>query len=410
MANLLSINNYYYRRGGSDVFFLAQNLLFEQLGWQVAPFAMHHPNNLATKWDRYFVEEIEFGHEYSVLEKISMASKVVYSFEAKRKLRMLMEVFQPDVAHLHCIYHHISPSIFSVLREQGIPIVMTAHDLKIACPAYKMLNDTGICERCRDGSVLNVVKHKCVRNSFSASIVVATESLLHKTLNTYKNHLGKVIVPSRFYMKKFMEWGWPEEKFSYIPNYIDAGEFEPDYAAGDYFLYFGRLAPEKGVETLMRAAAIAGIKLRIAGTGPIENTLHALRDTLQADIEFLGFRSGAALHDLIRRARAVVLPSEWYENAPLSILESYALGKPVIGARIGGIPELLIEDETGWSFTSGDIPDLGKVLARIASMPDAMLSAKGRNARELVERQFTRLRYASALLSLYSELGIKVAT
>jgi glycosyltransferase involved in cell wall biosynthesis len=408
MANLLSINNYYYRRGGAEAVFLEQNRLFEEIGWRVAPFAMRHPNNIPTEWDTFFVDEIEFGREYSLSEKISMATKVVYSFEAQRKLRLLMQRFQPDIAHLHCIYHHLSPSIIPVLSEAGIPVVMTAHDLKIACPAYKMLNNGGICERCRNGNLLNVVRHRCVRNSVGASAIVSIESLVHRYLNTYKKNLNKVIVPSRFFIEKFVEWGWPREKFVYIPNYVNASQFTPSFTPGDYFLYVGRLAPEKGIETLMAAAAFTkGIKLKIAGTGPLETKLRMLQRELRADIDLVGHHSGKELHNLIRDARAVVLPSEWYENAPMSVLESFALGKPVIGADIGGIPEMVIDNETGWRFASGDLLDLSRVLGQVATMTDERVSAIGENARRFVEKRFNQADYIQAMLSLYRELGIR---
>lgn len=407
MPRLLSINSYHYRRGGSDVVYLDHAGLMEEQGWSNGYFSMHHPKNFETPWSKYFIDELEFGHAYSLGQKLTMASKVVYSFEAQKKLKRLLHDFPADVAHLHCIYHHLSPSILPTLRAAGVPVVMTAHDLKIACPAYKMLNDTGVCEKCKDGSLLNVVRHRCVRGSLAASAIVMVESGVHRLLNTYQGKLDKVVVPSRFFMEKFIEWGWPREQFAYIPNYVDSSRFEPAYEAGDYFLYFGRLAPEKGVATLMRAAAIAGVKLKIAGTGPIEAELHALQAEIAGDIEFLGYRSGADLHTLIREARAVVLPSEWYENAPMSVLESFALGTPVVGARIGGIPEMVIEDETGWIFESRNVADLAALLSRLKSMPGQHLAKVGRSARELVTRNFNRAGYLQATLALYAELGVK---
>lgn len=408
MPKLLSINSYHYRRGGSDVVYLDHAALMESLGWGSAFFSMHHPKNLSTPWSSYFIDELEFGGAYSLSQKLRMAVKVVYSFEAQRKLRALLQDFSPDVAHLHCIYHHHSPSILPVLSDAGIPVVMTAHDLKIACPAYKMLNRTGVCERCKEGSVLNVIRHRCVRDSLAASVVVAAESGLQRMMQTYRKHLTKVVAPSRFFLEKFVEWGWPREQFAYIPNYVDAVRFDPRYEPGNYFLYFGRLAPEKGVATLMRAAKQAGVKLKIAGTGPIEAELHALQAELQADIEFLGFKSGVTLHELIRRARAVVLPSEWYENAPMSVLESFAFGKPVVGARIGGIPEMIAEGVSGWGFASGDEVELTEVLSRVQDMPSATLLQVGRSAREQVVSRFNRESYVSEMLSLYASLGVKV--
>ena len=407
MPTLLSINNYHYRRGGSDVVYLDHAALMEEQGWSNGFFSMHHPKNFETPWSKYFIDEIEFGHAYSLSQKLSMASKVVYSFEAQKKLKQLLQDYPADIAHLHCIYHHLSPSIISTLREAGVPVVMTAHDLKIACPAYKMLNNTGVCEKCKGGNLLNVVKHRCVRDSLAASAIVMVESTVHRMLNTYQGKLDKVVVPSRFFMEKFIEWGWPRDKFAYIPNYVDSTRFEPAYSPNDYFLYFGRLAPEKGVATLMRAAKAAGVKLKIAGTGPIEAELHALHAELGADIEFLGYQSGATLHALIREARAMVLPSEWYENAPMSVLESFALGTPVIGANIGGIPEMVLDGETGWTFESRNTEALTALLARVAAMPSAQIESAGRSARNHVSSNFNRAGYLQATLDLYAGLGVK---
>jgi glycosyltransferase involved in cell wall biosynthesis len=207
-------------------------------------------------------------------------------------------------------------------------------------------------------------------------------------------------------MEKFVEWGWPREKFAYIPNYVDASRFEPSFSPGPYFLYFGRLAPEKGVGTLLRAAAKAGVALKLAGTGPEDAALRALNSELGSPGEFLGYQGGAALWDLIRGARAVVLPSEWYENAPMSLLESFALGKTAIGARIGGIPEMIDDGANGWTFQSGNVDELADRLRQVGGLPDARLEAMGRAAREIVESRFSRSQYVEATLSLYAELGV----
>ena len=369
---------------------------------------MQHPKNFETPWSEYFIDEIEFGHAYSAAQKLAMAAKVVYSFEAQKKLKRLLQDYPADIAHLHCIYHHLSPAIIPTLRSAGIPVVMTAHDLKIACPAYKMLNDTGVCEKCKGGNLLNVVRHRCVRGSLAASAIVMVESSLHRLLNTYQGKLDKVVVPSRFFMEKFIEWGWSRSQFAYIPNYVDASRFEPGDTAGNYFLYFGRLAPEKGVPTLMHAAKAAGVTLKIVGTGPIEAELKTLQTVLAGDVEFLGYRSGTELHDLVRGARAVVLPSEWYENAPMSVLESFALGTPVIGARIGGIPEMVIDELTGWTFESRNVDDLAALLSRVRAMPDTKVTQAGHSARDHVVRHFNRAGYLEATLALYAGLGVRV--
>ncbi len=400
---LLSLNSYHYRRGGSDVVYLEHDALFREFGWETAVMSMHHPRNLPSPWSRYFVDELEFGQTSGLVDKLVKAGKVVWSREAQRKLGELLGVFRPDVAHVHCIYHHLSPSVLPVLTRAGVPVVLTAHDLKLGCPAYKMLNRTGICERCRDGSVLNVVRYRCVRDSLAASAVVAVESSVQRRLDIYRRHIGRVIAPSRFYRQKLIEWHWSPNQIVHVPNYVDADRFEPSGERGDYFLFAGRLAPEKGVRTLVTAAIAAGVQLRVAGTGPLEAELRGMPGADK--VTWLGFQTGQALWDQVRNARALVLPSEWYENAPMSILEAYACGTPVIGADIGGIPEL-ITSQTGWVFRSGDASDLAARLADAAATPVEALRSMGMAGRERVVREFNRERYLEGVLSVYRNLGV----
>lgn len=404
MKRLLSINNYYYRRGGAETVFFEHNRLLENTGWGVIPFAMRHPKNLECDWSEYFVKEIEFGRNYSLLEKAKRAADVIYSKQAQRNLEKLIRKIRPQIAHGHNIYHHISPSILPVLRRRGIPIVLTLHDLKLLCPAYTMLSHDGICDRCKGGATYNVVRHRCIKNSLVLSSIIYAENIVNDLLGSYSRNVSRFVVPSRFYRDKMVGWGWDADRFVYIPNFIDANEYIPKYEAGKSFLYFGRLAPQKGISTLIRAASIAGAPLRIAGTGPEEPELRRLADSSGAAVTFLGFLNGKALHDEIKMARATVLPSEWYENAPMSVLESYALGTPVIGAEIGGIPELIRDEETGNTFKSGDPHNLAAVLSKYKAFSDQRLTDIGRNARGWVEQQFSVERYRERILKLYEEV------
>lgn len=386
--------------------FLEQNRIMERAGWMVAPFCMEHENNADSMWKRYFVNEIEFGKNYSLAEKITKAANIIYSWESKKKISDCAMELRPDIAHAHNVYHHISPSIFSSLKKLNIPTVLTLHDLKIACPAYKMLSTDGICERCKGGHLWNVIRKRCIKDSVSLSSVVFFESLINNMLGSYSKNIDKFVVPSMFYLNKFVEWGWRREKFVYIPNFVDVEAYIPDDKIGKAFVYFGRLGPEKGVATLIRAASKVNVPLRIVGTGPEEKSLRSLVRSLDADVEFLGYKVAPDLHDAIRSARAVVLPSEWYENAPISILEAYALGRPVIGSRIGGIPELIREGQTGSVFTAGDIDELAAVLRRYVEFPDSQLAEMGQEARNWVEVDFTFIKYRERLFSLYRDLGV----
>ena len=406
MPKLLTVNNYYYYRGGAETVFLEHSKIFAALGWEVVPFAMKHPKNLATPWSEFFVEEIEFGEQYSMGEKLLRIPRVVYSLEARKKLGRLLDKVRPDVCHAHNVYHHISPSIFGLLKRRGVPTVLTLHDLKIACPAYQMLAKDGICERCRGGHLQNVLLNRCIKNSATLSAVVMVEAIVHRLLGSYTRCVDRFIVPSRFYIDKLTEWGLPRSLFTHVPNFVNPSHYRPLFSAGIPFVYFGRVAREKGLTTLIRAAAEAHCRLSVVGTGPQLDELRKLAEQLRADVAFLGYRTGEALHDAVRSARAVVLPSEWYENAPMSVLEAYALGKPVIGARIGGIPELIRENETGVSFTSGDATSLAAALRKMAERPDSEVEAMGRCARDFVENAFSAERYRDRILQTYRELGV----
>lgn len=402
---LLAINNYFYRRGGAEAVFFDHMAMFSEIGWDVVPFAMQHESNAPSPWSGYFVSEIEYGRRTSPLRKVAQAASIIYSVEAQRNIARLIEQARPSIAHAHNVYHHISPAIFSTLKAAGIPVVMTAHDLKLACPSYKMLRAGKVCEDCRGGRIYNVLRHRCVKDSIPLSGLVLVETMLHRALGLYREKLDRVVVPSRFYLDKLAEWGWPREKLAYIPNFVDAEKYRSEWDEGDHVVFAGRLAPEKGLATLIRAAALAKQRLILAGTGPEEAMLRQLAHSVGADATFVGHLSGEELHRLIGQSRALVLPSEWYENAPISILEAYALGRPVIGAAIGGIPEVIQEGRTGMLAAPGDVDALAQALSKLAALPRSRRAEMGRAGREWVGRDFSVSAYRDRTLALYGELG-----
>jgi len=400
-ACLLSINNYFYPRGGADVLFLEHNRMFEESGWQVVPFSMQHPDNLPSPWTNFFPDEIEFGKTYSFAEKLVRAPRVIYSLQARRKMAKLVERVNPRIAHVHNIYHHLSPSILSLLKARGIPVVLTLHDLKLACPARTMMIGSQPCDRCRGGKAHHVALNRCIKGSIVLSGLVMLENYVHRILKLYESNVARFVVPSRFFLEKFVQWGWPRDRLTYIPNFVDLDRFRPKTEIGRRFVYCGRLSSEKGVETLLRAAAKARQPLTIVGSGPDEATLKKLASTLDIDAQFAGRQHGDALAAAIESARAVVVPSECYENAPLSVLEGYAAGRPVIGAQIGGIPELIREGETGALFPSGNVDALAATLERFAEAPDSQLAAIGATGRRWAERNFSGSHYRTRLEALY---------
>ena len=408
-GTVLSVNNYYYPRGGAEVLFLQHNGMLAAAGWLVVPFCMRHDMNHSTPWSEEFVEEIELGRDRGrIFTQVRKGMKAVYSIEARRKVARLLDSVTPDVCHAHNVYHHISPSILGVIHERGVPLVMTLHDLKLACPAYSMLTHDGICERCRGGKLFHVLAQRCMKGSVALSTLVLIESYLHRALRSYVDNVDCFAVPSRFYLEKFVEWGFDRAKFEYLPNFVDVDRYEPRYQPGDRFVYVGRLSTEKGVRTLLEAAAAAGVGLDIIGSGPDESELRKAAARLvsgRSDIRFLGYLSGAALRHAVASARAVVVPSEWYENAPLAVLEACALGKPVIASAIGGLPEL-VDDETGWTFAAGSVDALAERLRDVAGAADNVLRRLGMAARQRVARQFSPARYLGGLRTIYGRIGV----
>lgn len=403
MKSLISINNYHYIRGGAEAVFLAHNEMFSADGWNVIPFCMHHENNLPSQWGDYFVDEIELGSDYGPLERARKSLRAIYSREAQQKIGALVDSTSPTIAHAHNIYHHISPSILSTLRGRGVPVVLTTHDLKIACPAYRMINRSGICERCKGGRIFNAALNRCMHDSLALSTWVSIEAYIHRFLGSYERYVNRFVVPSRFYLDKFVEWGWPSSKMTYIPNFIDANEIRRGSGKRAGFVYFGRLSHEKGIETLIRASALSGESVRVLGTGPDSGRLQELAVELSAPVEFVGFVSGEPLFEYLRSARAVVLPSEWYENAPISVLEAFAAGTPVIGAEIGGIPEL-ITVERGRTYEAFSVTALAAAMNEISEMTDAELQTMGDAAREYVETTHSKRKYFDSCSSLYEEI------
>ena len=405
---LLAINNYYYGRGGAETLFLEHNRMFEAIGWQVVPFAMRHAKNLPTPWAEYFPDEIEFGEDYGLAAKLVRAPRVIYSLQARQRMRDLLDAVRPHVAHAHNLYHHLSPSVLPLLKECGIPVVMTLHDLKLACPAYTMMRDGQRCDSCRGGKVYNVALNRCIKGSLALSGLVMVEAYVHRALRLYEANVERFVVPSRFLLDTLAAWGFARERFVHIPNFVDLERFQPARDAGRRFVYCGRLDRLKGVETLLRAAAAARQPLTIAGSGPDEARLRGIAEQSGGDVIFTGHLGKDALPGLIQEARALVLPSEVPENAPLAVLEAYAAGRPVIGAANAGIPELIREDETGALFPAGDVAALADTLTRFAALSDDRIAAMGAAGRAWVEQDFSPVVYRQRQLDLYDSLGVRV--
>jgi glycosyltransferase involved in cell wall biosynthesis len=400
LRTLLSINKFHFRKGGADVLYLEHAELFARAGWQTRFFSTRQPENLPCADAGFFADGIDFGHGRPT---IGQALSVVWSRGARNRLRSLLDKAPVDIAHVHNIYHHLSPSVLVELKARGIPVVLTAHDLKLICPNYRMLDRDGICERCKGGRLWNPILRRCHQNSLAASTLIAVESALHQSLGLYRRFVDRVVTPSRFYRDKLIEWGWPAEKLVHVPNFVLQRTAVPQ-APGPTLLYFGRLAPEKGVATLVRAAAMAGVPVEICGDGPLDGELKTLAASLAAPVTFHGPCDSQEISRRIAAARAAILPSGWYENGPLAAIEAFEAGRPLIGARIGGITELVVEGVTGWSFESGSVTDLARALRLAHDASDADLKRMADACRARFAAEHSESVYRSRIAAIYDAL------
>jgi len=399
---ILQVNKFNYARGGADKYFLDLCASLKEAGHDVAIFSMEHPNNLASDFSKYFVSRLSFN-ESTLLDKIKTPGRVIYSLEAKRKFKKLLNDFKPDIIHIHNIYHQISPSILDVARNAKIPVVMHLHDYKLICPNYQLFTQGRPCGACKPNKYYQCIKNKCFKNSCSKSCLASLEMYIHHNiLKIYEKSITEFIAPSNFMKQKLIEFSWPENKIKVIINPFPSllSDHRTDDKTEKYLLYFGRLSSEKGLDTLIKAAALTHSRLKFAGLGPEMKKLKREADNLKVDLEFLGFKSGNELTQIILNAEAVVLPSIWYENMPLSLLEAMSLGKMVIASNIGGIPEIITDKKNGLLFKAGDENDLASKIKSLTTIPQAEIK---NDARESV-KEFTLENNTREVINLYRRI------
>lgn len=400
---ILMVNKFFYIKGGSETYYFSLKELLEKNGHTVIDFSMKDEKNFESKYSKFFVNNVDYNKRQSFISKVKEAVKIIYSFEAKRKLEKLIKETKPDIAHLHIFQHQLSVSILDVLKKYNIPIVYTAHDLKMICPNYKMMTHGKICEKCKSGKYSNCLKNKCVKDSTIKSAVAMSEAYINKYRNAYEK-IDYIITPSKFYKDKFIEFGVNKNKIEHIPNFLNTKEIEYDVLPKqDYFLYFGRLSEEKGIMTLIKAMEKTEAILKIVGTGPLKEKIEIfIKENNYKNIELLGFKSGKELNTIVANAAAVILPSEWYENGPYSAIESLKLGKILIGSNLGGIPELI--DGNGYVFKNGDSKDLYEKIEGIIKLDKVSKEQMKDKSLEIFEKEYVSKIHYNKLIKIYRKL------
>lgn len=406
---VLEINNVHYKRGGSETVYFNESELLRKNGHEVAHFSVQSEKNLFSEYNEYFISNPDYFSK-GVFGKIFSIKRYFYSKEAKEKIGKLIDNFQPDIAHVHLFYGGLTSSILSKLRARNVPVVITLHDYKFLCPVYTFLNSKNeICEKCLSGGYFECIKHRCNRNSLPVSIITALECYFRDIFFKPELYFKRIINVSKFSLEKhFNVRNW-NDKLIHIYNFFpNIKEISPNHNKGKYFIFFGRLSRVKGVFSLIKAWSRINnldIFLKIAGTGPLEKKLKDfVKSNNIKNIRFVGFKIGDELENLIKNSSFAIVPSEWYENNPMSIIESYAYGKPVLGANIGGIPEIVQHNKTGLLFKPNCVGSLKDAIITANRITEDEYSKMSISARNFAMENFSDEIHYKKLIDLYNKV------
>lgn len=404
---ILMVNKFLYPNGGSETYIFKLGDCLKKQGHEVQYFGMEHSGRCVGNHAGAYTTDMDF-HDGSKWSKLTYPLKTIYSVEARKKIRLVLEDFRPEVVHLNNFNYQLTPSIILEIRKwekqcgKQVKIIFTAHDYQLVCPNHMMnCPSTGKnCEKCTGGKFIHCIKGKCIHSSTLKSVIGAGEGYFWKWKKVYRQ-IDRIICCSEFMKTKMDTNPLFQDKTIAIHNFIEHVQWKKTQKK-DYVLYFGRFSEEKGIGTLIKAAKqLPDIQFIFAGTGPLEEQIESIKN-----IENVGFQTGADLEKLIREARFSVYPSEWYENCPFSVMESQMYGTPVLGADIGGIPELIRtgaaqNGETGMLFESGSEKDLTDKILKLWSDRE-MTDAMSENCREL---SFDTVEtYCEKLMKIYKEL------
>ena len=398
MLTILNISQNYYIRGGSDRYFFTMAELLQKHGHKVIPFTAASPKDETTEWKAYFPRGADFENP----GPIDLA-RFVYSRNAATSIQRLLNNANVDIAHFHVYHGKLTASILGSLKKAGIPLIQTLHDYKLTCPIATHLSNEVICEACEGKHFLRAIPKRCNRRSLARTVLSVSESYVSRFLGCV-DKFDHFISVSNFLRKKMIQYDIPEEKISTVHNFADVSNFTPNFSEGEYILYFGRVDRSKGIFTLVEAAApLTHVPLYIAGEGEAMPEVKRIIEQKGCDhIHLLGFKQGNELRELILNSTCTVLPSEWYENCPMSILESFAYGKPVIGADIGGIPELINQEVDGFLVPSGDVEQLRERLQWMSENKTQAIEM-GKTAREKMENEFNADIHYEKIMNVYQK-------
>jgi glycosyltransferase involved in cell wall biosynthesis len=403
---ILYCNKYNYPFSGTEVFLFDLMRRMEERGHENALFSMDHGCDASFSGRSYLIPYLDFKDPgASLIEKARMGVHAVYSPSARRHMRDCLNDYRPDVAHVRGIYHHLSPSILWELKRRGVPVVYHVNDFKMLCPTYNLVAKGQTCESCTTGCYYHAVLQNCYGGGRARAAILASEAYFHRWMQTYHRCIDLLLAPSEFVRHKLIAAGFGEHQIEVLPHFQNVPSADHLLPDRGYVLYFGRLSAEKGLDDLLQAMTrLPYVPLFLAGDGPERSRLEALaRDLNLTQVFFTGKLSGEKLDRLIAGCRFSVFPSHAYETFGKSILESNALGKPVVASDLGSRRELIDHGRTGVLYATGDRDQLADAIGYL--FRHAGLAAKmGAEARQRVRERHAPAHYVDALLGVYSRL------
>lgn len=394
---ILFANKYLYQKGGSEsyMFSLAEGL--EKLGHEVEFLGMHSQYNKVNS--KYTITNLED-------KKIVNPLNLIYSNEAYRMMDLAIKEFKPDIIHINIFNFQLTTSIISAAVKNNVPVVHTIHDPQIVCANHRLFNEieSNICEKCNSGKFYNAFYNKCFSGSRLKSFVGMMESYYAHKIGIYKK-VALYISPSEFMKNKIQEMNKYNLNIKVLYNFNNNNLVKEKSVKKDYFTYFGRVSNEKGVDLIIKAAEeLQHINFKICGTGPmLDSYIKYCEENGIKNIKFLGFKTGEELSEIINGSIATIYPSKWYENCPLSIIESKSIGIPVIGAKIGGIPELIRDGIDGLVFENGNYVDLKKKIEAIYN-DNKMQNEFSKNSIDDVKIRFEKQKYINDIEKIFENL------
>jgi glycosyltransferase involved in cell wall biosynthesis len=399
-VRVLVANKFWYRRGGLEQVMFDEVEALTGAGHEVAHFSTAHPRNEPSPFEDYFAPYLELGGETALgmSEKAVAAARLFENGEAATRFRRLIRDFRPDIVHVHGVHRQLSPSILEAAHDEGVPVVQTLHDAHKICPEDRLLRGGRypcVPPRCHGGWYAPAIAHRCAHGSAAVSALAVCELAFQRARHVYERTITRYVSPSRFLAERMRFAGWRRTPIDVIANPV---ALSPERAIpGDYFLYAGRLAAGKGIETLLAAADRAKLRTIVAGEGPLMEELQGHFP----NAEYVGYVQRDAVFSLLASARAAVLPSTCVENAPLAVLEPMAAAVPIVASRVGGVPELIDHGRDGILVEPGDVFSLTQALERLDA-DDELVAALGAAGRERVARDNSMEAHLGRLLETYA--------